>query len=72
MSGKGKSAKAKAGYKTRSARAGLQFPVSRVHRLLRKVCTRNIINSSRIKLKFINNYIFKFNVFNETNLGKIC
>ena len=43
-SGKGKAAKAKAGKKTRSARAGLQFPVSRVHRLLRKVSTRNIVN----------------------------
>ena len=40
MSGKGKSTKAKSGYKTRSARAGLQFPVSRVHKILRKVSMR--------------------------------
>ena len=40
MSGKGKSAKAKAGNKTRSARAGLQFPAIRVHKILRKVSMR--------------------------------
>ncbi|KAJ3228541.1 Histone H2AX [Chytriomyces hyalinus] len=36
--GKGKSSggKAKAGAKSRSNRAGLQFPVGRIHRLLRK------------------------------------
>jgi len=35
--GKGKSAKASAIKKTsRSSRAGLQFPVGRVHRMLRK------------------------------------
>ncbi|KAJ3281830.1 Histone H2A type 1-C, partial [Rhizoclosmatium sp. JEL0117] len=35
--GKGKSSgKAKAGAKSRSSRAGLQFPVGRIHRLLRK------------------------------------
>ncbi|KAJ1116583.1 hypothetical protein NDU88_004793 [Pleurodeles waltl] len=37
MSGRGKKAvKSKAGPKTRSSRAGLQFPVGRIHRLLRK------------------------------------
>uniref|UniRef100_A0A3Q3M5H1 Histone H2A n=1 Tax=Labrus bergylta TaxID=56723 RepID=A0A3Q3M5H1_9LABR len=37
MSGRGKGAgKARAKAKTRSSRAGLQFPVGRVHRLLRK------------------------------------
>ncbi|MED6274722.1 Histone h2ax, partial [Characodon lateralis] len=37
MSGRGKTgAKARAKAKTRSSRAGLQFPVGRVHRLLRK------------------------------------
>ncbi|MGH0180579.1 UNVERIFIED_CONTAM: hypothetical protein FKN15_004660 [Acipenser sinensis] len=37
MSGKGKTGgKARAKAKTRSSRAGLQFPVGRVHRLLRK------------------------------------
>ena len=36
MSGKGKGAKTKAKAKSRSVRAGLQFPVGRVHRLLRK------------------------------------
>ena len=36
MSGKGKGAKAKAKAKSRSVRAGLQFPVGRVHRMLRK------------------------------------
>ncbi|XP_061658206.1 histone H2A-like [Syngnathoides biaculeatus] len=36
MSGRGKSAKARAKSKTRSSRAGLQFPVGRVHRLLRR------------------------------------
>ncbi|KAG5452586.1 Histone H2A type 1 [Clonorchis sinensis] len=36
MSGRGKGGKSRAKAKTRSARAGLQFPVGRVHRLLRK------------------------------------
>ena len=36
MSGRGKGGKAKAKAKTRSSRAGLQFPVGRVHRFLRK------------------------------------
>ena len=36
MSGRGKLRKVKGMSKTRSSRAGLQFPVSRVHRLLRK------------------------------------
>ena len=34
--GKGKSADKKSAAKSRSSRAGLQFPVGRVHRLLRK------------------------------------
>jgi len=36
MSGKGKGAKKMKKSKTRSVRAGLQFPVGRIHRLLRK------------------------------------
>ena len=36
MSGRGKGGKAKAKAKTRSSRAGLQFPVGRIHRFLRK------------------------------------
>ncbi|CAC5390011.1 H3 [Mytilus coruscus] len=36
MSGRGKGGKAKAKAKSRSSRAGLQFPVGRIHRLLRK------------------------------------
>ncbi|VDN13613.1 unnamed protein product [Dibothriocephalus latus] len=36
MSGRGKSGKSRVKSKTRSSRAGLQFPVGRVHRLLRK------------------------------------
>ena len=36
MSGRGKGGKAKTKAKTRSSRAGLQFPVGRVHRFLRK------------------------------------
>ena len=36
MSGRGKGGKAKAKAKTRSFRAGLQFPVGRVHRYLRR------------------------------------
>ena len=35
MSGRGKGAKSKSKPKSRSSRAGLQFPVSRIHRLLR-------------------------------------
>ena len=36
MTGRGKGGKAKGKAKTRSSRAGLQFPVGRIHRLLRK------------------------------------
>ena len=36
MSGRGKGGKAKAKAKSRSSRAGLQFPVGRIHRHLRK------------------------------------
>ncbi|RNA29873.1 Histone H2A [Brachionus plicatilis] len=36
MSGRGKGGKARNKAKSRSSRAGLQFPVGRVHRLLRK------------------------------------
>ncbi len=36
MSGRGKGGKARAKAKSRSQRAGLQFPVGRVHRFLRK------------------------------------
>jgi len=36
MSGRGKGGKARKAGKTRSSRAGLQFPVGRIHRLLRK------------------------------------
>lgn len=36
MSGRGKTAKSRSKAKTRSSRAGLQFPVGRVHRILRK------------------------------------
>ncbi len=36
MSGRGKGGKVKGKAKSRSSRAGLQFPVCRIHRLLRK------------------------------------
>ena len=36
MSGRGKGGKTKSKAKSRSSRAGLQFPVGRIHRLLRK------------------------------------
>lgn len=36
MSGRGKGGKAKSKAKSRSSRAGLQFPVGRIHRMLRK------------------------------------
>jgi histone H2A len=36
MSGRGLGGKVKGKSKTRSSRAGLQFPVSRIHRMLRK------------------------------------
>lgn len=36
MSGRGKGGKASAKRKTRSSRAGLQFPVGRIHRFLKK------------------------------------
>jgi len=36
MSGRGKGGKVKGKAKSQSSRAGLQFPVGRIHRLLRK------------------------------------
>ena len=45
MSGRGKGGKAKAKAKSRSFRAGLQFPVGRVHRFLRKGHYANRIGS---------------------------
>ena len=46
MSGRGKGGKVKGKAKSRSSRAGLQFPVGRIHRLLRlvilEVSTNNI------------------------------
>ena len=36
MTGRGKSGKSRSNAKSRSSRAGLQFPVGRVHRILRK------------------------------------
>ncbi|XP_074649896.1 histone H2A-like [Tubulanus polymorphus] len=36
MSGRGKGGKSKSKTKSRSSRAGLQFPVSRIHRFMRK------------------------------------
>jgi len=36
MSGRGKGGKAKAKARSRTSRAGLQYPVGRIHRLLRK------------------------------------
>ena len=36
MSGRGKSGKSKVKARTRSSRAGLQFPVGRIHRFLKK------------------------------------
>ena len=50
MSGKGKAAKAKAGKKSRSAKAGLQFPVGRVHRMLRKVSKNKLFFSINTKI----------------------
>jgi hypothetical protein len=40
MSGRGKGGKVKAKAKSRSNRAGLQFPVGRIHRLLRRIKDR--------------------------------
>ena len=42
MSGRGKGGKVKGKAKSRSSRAGLQFPVGRIHRLLRSVASRVI------------------------------
>ena len=50
MSGKGKAAKAKAGKKSRSTKAGLQFPVGRVHRMLRKVSKNKLLFSINTKI----------------------
>ena len=41
MSGRGKGGKVKGKAKSRSSRAGLQFPVGRIHRLLRFVVIPN-------------------------------
>ena len=44
MSGRGKGGKVKGKAKSRSSRAGLQFPVGRIHRLLRYLlCSRSFV-----------------------------
>ena len=51
MSGRGKGGKVKGKAKSRSSRAGLQFPVGRIHRLLRfglfLVCVISLMSVSR-------------------------
>jgi histone H2A len=42
MSGRGKGGKVRSKGKTRSSRAGLQFPVGRMHRLLRDIMLREL------------------------------
>ncbi|XP_043474878.1 histone H2A-like isoform X2 [Leptopilina heterotoma] len=60
MSGRGKGGKTKGKSKTRSNRAGLQFPVGRIHRLLRKGNYAERVGAHG------KNY---FSIFYETNLG---
>jgi len=50
MSGRGKGGKVKGKAKSRSSRAGLQFPVGRIHRLLRKGSQRWVFFLIRFKL----------------------
>jgi hypothetical protein len=59
MSGRGKGGKAKTGgkAKSRSSRAGLQFPVGRLHRLLRKGRLKTQHNKLLNDVKFIQNII---------------
>ena len=46
MSGRGKGGKVKGKAKSRSSRAGLQFPVGRIHRLLRWLCSLALLYST--------------------------
>ena len=46
MSGRGKGGKVKGKAKSRSSRAGLQFPVGRIHRLLRSILLFYFLYSS--------------------------
>ena len=50
MSGRGKGGKVKGKAKSRSSRAGLQFPVGRIHRLLRKGNYYNYFQNCEISL----------------------
>ena len=53
MSGRGKGGKVKGKAKSRSSRAGLQFPVGRIHRLLRwyiKSCSEMLFFTSSGKV----------------------
>ena len=47
MSGRGKGGKVKGKAKSRSSRAGLQFPVGRIHRLLRSLLTVHVFSNSK-------------------------
>ena len=62
MSGRGKGGKAKSGgkSKSRSNRAGLQFPVGRIHRLLRKVRLYIIIVKSKFRRNRAENFGYLF------------
>lgn len=58
MSGRGKGGKAKAKSKTRSSRAGLQFPVGRVHRYLKKgMYSQRIGNGAPVYLAAVLEYL---------------
>ena len=62
--GKGKAAKVAISKKSRSSRAGLQFPVGRVHRLLRKGNYSERIGKplflTILTLLFFELYLFQF------------
>ena len=57
MSGRGKGGKVKGKAKSRSSRAGLQFPVGRIHRLLRKGKDHNKFVNFRIFLEILPRFL---------------
>ena len=58
MSGRGKGGKAKAKSKSRSSRAGLQFPVGRIHRYIKKTGTaKRIGNGAPVYMAAVLEYL---------------
>ena len=70
MSGRGKGGKVKGKAKSRSSRAGLQFPVGQIHRLLRKGNYAGNASRDNQKTRIIPRH-FQLAIRNDEELNKL-